>query len=190
MPITEIGAFDAVESVSEIEKLSLRRAGQNTQGSDDFEAFAAGSDNAILVIHQQQICMKFDCKRNSILFAGIEFFQSDIIRVAACRLARVHPVRERRHPVSDHKRRFGMSQLIHDDRGQDYSLKQCRKDIDVPDEQKVIDWAGIGDDEAQSSESQPLKRCDFLPQIVDSIVHPNLMGLEEAIELVTGFEAE
>ena len=101
--------------------------------------------------------MEFDGKGDGVLLTGVESFHRFVMLVTARRRAHIHPSRGSRYPVLDGKRRFRMFQLIPNDGGQDHSVKQSRKDIDMANQQQVIDRTRVGDDEPHPSESQTLK---------------------------------
>jgi hypothetical protein len=62
-------------------------------------------------------------------------------------------------------------------RGQDDFPEQRRKDADMTDQNQIINWAGVGNNELHS-ESETLEGGDFAAQISDSIiVHQNAVGL-------------
>ena len=52
------------KSIRKIEKVALRRATQNSQRPRDLQSLSTRGDDALLVIHQQQISMKLDRKSN------------------------------------------------------------------------------------------------------------------------------
>ena len=80
-----------------------------------------------------------------------------------------------------------MFQLVPNRSGQNDSVEQSSKNVYVADQQKIVDRAGVIDDEPHSSKSQLLKRCDFPSQVLDGIVHPHIMGLQKTIQLIAGF---
>jgi hypothetical protein len=58
-------------------------------------------------------------------------------------------------------------------------------------QQEIVDWAGVSNDEAaHSSDSQPLKRSDFSAQIVDRVIHPDIMSLQKTVQLITSIETQ
>ena len=83
-----------------------------------------------------------------------------------------------------------MFQLVPDSSGQNHFAEQCWKDIDVADQQKIVDRAGIRDDQLHSSKSQALQGSDFPTQIFNGVIHPHLMGLQKTIQLIAGFKPQ
>ena len=76
-----------------------------------------------------------------------------------------------------------------DDGRQDHALKQCRQNIYVADQDQIVDWASIGDDQLHPSKPQTLEVLDIAAQIFDRDIRPDLVGLQEIVELETGLEA-
>ncbi len=84
-----------------------------------------------------------------------------------------------------------MGQLLFDCGRQDHISKQGRKYIDVPNKNQVIDGTCVGDDEPHSSESQALQCCYIVPKVFNGvIIDENIVGFQEAIQLISGAEAE
>jgi len=74
-----------------------------------------------------------------------------------------------------------------------------QQNIDVPDQNEIVDRAGVGDDEVHASGPSAFGEIVmltpavqkgrevgyFFPHIVNCGVHPNIMSLQKPVELVT-----
>jgi len=76
-------------------------------------------------------------------------------------------------------------------RGQNYFFKQAWQELNAADQNQVIDGTGVGNDKPHRfSESQAFEIGKVAFDIGHCDVFINAMGLEEAVELVSGFKAE
>jgi len=55
--------------------------------------------------------------------------------------------------VAHHGGRVRIVQLVFDGGRQDYFFEQRRKNVDIPNQKQVINWAGVGDDKVHSSKT-------------------------------------
>ena len=86
-------------------------------------------------------------------------------------------------PAPDGQRRTFVSQFrLHNGR-QDDGFSQAWKKVNVFDEDKVVDRAGVGDHQPHGSETQALEGGAFLLKIFHGVVFVDAMGLEEAVKL-------
>lgn len=53
----------------------------------------------------------------------------------------------------------------------------------MPDQDQIIDRAGVGYDDLHSSEAQFLKVVDLAAEILYRVIHPDLVSLEEPVKL-------
>ena len=60
----------------------------------------------------------------------------------------------------------------------------------MPNQDEIVDRAGVGDDQLHPSESQTLEILQIAAHILNGDVGPYPMGLQEAVEFVTRLEAQ
>ncbi len=65
-----------------------------------------------------------------------------------------------------------MFQFIPDDGGEDHFFKQGWKNVDMPDQDQIVDRAGVGDDQLHPSESQTLEILHIAAHILNGDVGP------------------
>ena len=97
----ETGTFDAVEDLGKTEKAMRGGHGENTQRSRHPETFAQGDEDAVPIVHQDQIGVEFDGESNGVFLTCIEFCHRGIVgmrgRVYLCPCRRVgNPLLHRR----------------------------------------------------------------------------------------------
>jgi len=93
--------------------------------------------------------VQFDGKRDGILFARVKVPQRSI-PVGICASAHFHPRWGMHNPVPDQRRRI--VPLVANDRRQDRLFKQSWKNVDMPDQNEIVNRAGIGNDDPHPSE--------------------------------------
>jgi hypothetical protein len=99
--------------------------------------------------------LEFQGEGDSVFFALVEFIHGRIVDMKG--LTDLNPSRRSTDPVLYRERRFRMFQLVPDDGGQNHSVEQSWKDVDMLDEDQIIDRSGIGDDELHPLESKTVK---------------------------------
>ena len=75
----EARALDTFEGLGEIEKTLRGGHGKNTEGSRHPETFAPGDEDAVTIIHQDQVGVKFDGESNGVFLTRIELFHSGVV---------------------------------------------------------------------------------------------------------------
>ena len=76
---------------------------EDTQRAGDGQSFAPRGEYSFPIVHQNQIGVMFDGKRDSILFARVKVLQRNIpLEILGC--AHLHPGRGIGNPVSNQKR--------------------------------------------------------------------------------------
>ena len=114
LTVAEICPFDPVESVGEIEKALLCSEAENTQSTGRSESPASGCGYTLPVVHQDQVGVKFEGKRDGIFLACVEITQRGVGAEIGDR-AHFDPGRRTGDPGPDEG--GCRSQLFADDRG-------------------------------------------------------------------------
>jgi hypothetical protein len=69
-------------------------------------------------------------------------------------------------------------------------LQTAGKDFDMPDQDQIINRAGVGDDEPHRLQAKLLKAIDLTTKILNGVFNPNVMGLQKSVELIAGAKPE
>ena len=144
--------------------------------------------DAAPVIHEQQIGVERGGKRNSLCFTGAELLYRGLGEVQC--LVHVHPRGRIGNPVAHRKWCVRIGQLVFHSGWQDYFCKQRGKDFDMPDQDQIINRAGVGDDEPHRLQAKLLKAIDLTTKILNGVFNPNVMGLQKSVELIAGAKPE
>ncbi len=132
--------------------------------------------------------MEFDSKGDSVFLASVECFHGRIMDMSG--LMHVHPRRWIGNPVLNCGRRLPVCQLIPDDGGEDHFFKQCWKNVDMPDQDQIVDRAGVGDDQLHLSKSKTFQILHIAVDILNGDVGPDLTSPQKVVEFVTGLKAQ
>jgi hypothetical protein len=96
------------------------------------------------------------------------------------------PRRRVGNPEMHRCRRASIGKLGLDGARNRHSFKHAGKKLDLPDQDQVVDWAGIGNYQPHPSESQFFEGLTFLLEVFQSVVPIDAMGLEKTIQLDAG----
>ncbi len=69
-------------------------------------------------------------------------------------------------------------------------FKQCRKEVDAPDQNQIVQRVGVGDNEPHASEPQASQGFSSTLKIFHGVVFIDVVSLQEAVNFIPRFKAK